>query len=149
MLDFALTPFMLFFNKFNFPLQETHHWHTYNIDKNKIKKGTLIYAQKSNAKYGHSAKLGLYHMPVFGGLDRYVVLEAQGFKDFWYVGWSGGDARAQIHRLPIKDSQIKLLTPIRGSYEAIGFDKDGKQLKLKIVGYGKIGDGKFSGIRLF
>lgn len=145
--DFLFIPFMWFFGKFSFPLQETHKWHTYNINPKGLKNGTVVKAQKSKSRFGHEVGFGLFHMPVFGGLDVYAVLEAQGFDNSWYIGWKGGET--QIHKLPIMQNRIKLLVPIKGSYEALGFDKDGKQLKLKVIGYGKIGDGKFPGIRLF
>lgn len=138
---------MWFFNAFKFPLQETHKWHTYNITPKGLKKGTVVNAQKSKSRFGHEVGFGLFHMPIFGGLDTYVVLEAHGFKDYWHVGWKGGET--QIHKLSIKENRIKLLTPIKGSYEALGFDEAGRQLKLELIGYGKIGDGKFPGIRLF
>lgn len=145
--DFLFIPLMWFFGKFTFPLQETHKWHTYRIDPKGLKKSAVVNSQKSKSRFGHEAGYGLFHMPIFGGLDQYVVLEVLGLKDYWYVGWKGGET--EVHKLPIKQSRIKLLTPLRGSYEALGFDKHGNQLKLKVVGYGKIGDGRFSGVRLF
>ncbi len=86
-------------------------------------------------------------MPIFGGLTKYVVLEVKGFKDHWHIAWKG-DRLSQVHRLPIRENRIKLLTGT-DEYSAYALDDEGQFLPIRLIGYGKIGDGKYKGIRLF
>lgn len=82
-------------------------------------------------------------MPIFGGLTKYVVVEASGFNKYWNVGWEGN-----IHKLRIKENRIMMLTGKHG-FIMYGLGDNGKILKLKIVGFGELGDRKYNGIRLF
>jgi hypothetical protein len=133
---------MWFLGGFNFPVQETHPWHVkkYNWGN---KKGLIIKEIDKKAKFGHEAPLGLFHMPIFGGLTKYVVIEASGFNKCWYIGWEGF-----IHKLPIKQNKIMLLVGKKGLI-AYGLGDNGNNLKLKVIGFGKLGDGKYNNLRLF
>ena|SRR3990172_1651190 len=139
LVDILLDPFMWILGRFTFPLQETHAWHVKK--QHWLGRGLSIKGTDSSAKFGHKCLFG--HMPILGGLTKYAVIEAKGYNNYWYIGWSGS-----IHLLPIKQSRIKLLVG-KGGYEAYGLGDTGQELKLKIAGYGKLGDGKFEGIRLF
>lgn len=147
--DILLKPFMLLLNGFKFPLQETHKWHGVNFDKKLLKKGKGVIINKPdiNAKFTHGSPLGLFHMPIFGGLTQYEVIEVNGFDNHWHVGWER-NTDFQIHRLAIKENRLKLLTG-KGTSKIYAVDDSGKFLPLKVVGYGHIGDGKYNGIRLF
>ncbi|EKE05331.1 MAG: hypothetical protein ACD_19C00355G0011 [uncultured bacterium] len=129
LVDFLLFPFMWILGGFKFPIQESHPW---NVRKwNWMDKGLFINKQDTKARFGHENIFGFYHMPIFGGLTKYVVIEASGFNKYWNVGWKGF-----VHLLPINQNRIMML--------------DGKkELSLKIVGFGELGDGKYNGIRLF
>lgn len=140
--DFALIPLMWILGGFTFPLQETHAWHGVNWNWKGVK-GLVIKETDKKAKFGHDDPLGLFHMPIFGGLTKYVVIQANGFDKFWHVGWP-----KQVSNLPIKQNRIMLLTGKEGT-TAYGLGDNGKILKLKIVGYGILGDNKYKGIRLF
>ncbi|MDP3917706.1 MAG: hypothetical protein Q8Q30_00835 [Candidatus Woesebacteria bacterium] len=82
-------------------------------------------------------------MPIFGGLTKYVVIEATGFNNYWNIGWEGF-----IHKLPIKQNKIMLLVGKKGLI-AYGLGDGRKMIKLKIVGYGELGDKKYNSLRLF
>ena len=101
--DILLMPFMWFLGGFKFPVQETHAWH---VRKHNWKNanGLVIKEIDRSARFGHEASLGLFHMPIFGGLTKYVVIETSGFRNYWNVGWEGF-----IHKLPIQEKRIMLL----------------------------------------
>ncbi len=140
-LDLLLSPIMWILGGFVFPLQESHPW---NVKKWKWKgNGLVIPGTDKKAKFGHKNVLGFYHMPILGGLTKYVVIEAEGFDKQWFVGWKG-----QIQSLPIKQNRIKLLVGKDG-FQAYGLGDNGTNLKLKIVGFGEVGDSKYNGLRLF
>lgn len=146
--DFLLVPFMWFLGKFTFPLQETHPWHVQTFLPKLGYKRLMVKSKKTNLRFGHESRFGLYHMPIFGGLNKYAVLEAHGFNNYWHIGWIGTN-KSQIQKLPIRQSRIKLLRPKNGYFEAVAFDEYGRNIKLKLVGNGRIGDRKYPGIRLF
>lgn len=139
--DFLLTPFMLILGGFTFPLQETHIWHMHKWHWKD--NGLNITERDKKTKFSENAPFSLVHMPIFGGWTRYVVIEATGFKKYWHVGW-----RDVLQLLPIYENRIKMLTTDKG-FTAYGLSEKGSNLKLKIVGYGELGDGKHKGIRLF
>lgn len=140
--DFLLSPFMWVLGGFTLPLQETHVWHMKKWDWKKDK-GLIVKGYDKKALFGHDDPLGLYHMSIFGGLTKYVVIEASGFENCWFVGWA-----RQIHALPVKENRIKLLVG-KGGFTAYGIGDNHKQLKLKVVGFGELGDKKYNGLRLF
>ncbi len=141
-LDYILYPLMIFLGGFIFPAQESHPWNVKKWGWSE-RNGLQIKGMDKKAKFDHSAPFGLYHMPIFGGLTKYVVIEAFGFDKYWYVGWTNN-----IQSLKIKQNRIKLLTTKKG-FTAYGLGDNGKSLKLKIVGYGELGDHKYNGLRLF
>ncbi len=145
LLDICLHPVMyLLQGNFIEKPQETHPWH---VKKYKWKgRGIKIKGNDDLAKYsqsGISKYLGLYHAPILGGLRKYVVLEDSKFKKFWNVGWDG-----HIQVLRIYEPRIKLLVGKEG-YNAHGLSDDRNEVKLSIIDFGKIGDGKYKNIRLF
>jgi len=142
LIDFLLWPFMWILGGFRFPVQESHPWNVKKWDWGG-KKGLKILRADKNAKFGHENVFGLYHMPIFGGLTKYVVIEATGFDKYWFVGWKG-----QIQSLRIKENKIMLLIGKNG-FTAYGLGDNGMDLRLKTVGFGELGDGKYNGIRLF
>jgi hypothetical protein len=141
--DALLCPFMWILGGLVFPVQETHKWHVKRWDWKKGR-GLPVKGTDSKARFSHGSFPGLFHMPLIGGLTKYVVIEAEKFDKFWYVGWDDS-----IHSLKIKQKRIKLLVGKSGSYNAFGLGDNGSELKLKVVGYGKLGDQKYKGIRLF
>lgn len=142
LIDILLWPFMLILGGFKFPVQETHAWH---VKKHNWKnaRGLVVKETDKTARFGHEAPFGLFHMPIFGGLTKYVVIEASGFQKYWNIGWQDN-----IHLLPIKQKQIAMLVGKKG-FIAYGLGDNDKILKLKVVCYGNLGDFKYKNIRLF
>lgn len=149
LLDNLLSPFMFILGGFKFPLQQSHPWHMAKMDKNLINKNNSIMISKLDelAKFGHTSPFGLYHMPIFGGLTKYVVVEADSFDIHWHVGWKDTN-RCQVNRLKIYENRLKLLLG-KDAYNAFALNDSGDFLTFKVIGEGKIGDRKFKGIRLF
>lgn len=142
--DILLWPFMWILGGFKFPVQETHPWHVkkYSWNGHSLK----VEGDDKEAKFsqnGISKYLGLYHMPIFGGLKRYVVIKVNNFGKYWNIGWNN-----HIQILKLYDSSVKLLVGKEG-FTAYGLGDNGKQLNLKIIGFGELGDNKYNGIRLF
>lgn len=141
-LDILLLPFMWILGGFVFPVQETHAWHVKRHNW-KNAKGLVIKEKDKKAKFGHEAPFGLFHMSIFGGLTKYVVIEAKGYKNYWNIGWENN-----IQVLPIKQNRIAMLVGKNG-FVAYGLGDNGKILNLKVVGYGNLGDFKYKNVRLF
>lgn len=144
LLDFLLWPFMWILGGFNFSVQETHPWHVKRF--NWKKDGIKVKGDDTKAKFsqsGFSKYFGLYHMPIFGGLRKYIVLENNNFKEYWNIGW---DNHIQI--LKIYRSKIALLVGKEG-YSAFAISDGKKEIKLKVIGFGVLGDGKYNKLRLF
>ncbi len=154
--DTLLTPFMWILGGFKLPLQETHAWHVRSINISKLKNKKPLYIKKHqlNTKYYHDSPLGLFHMPIFGGLVKYIALKVDKFDSHWHIIWSGVDKNkretdsSSVHTLKIKNHGIKLL-PGRDHFNVYAVDDSGKFLNVKIVGEGELGDGKFKDYRLF
>lgn len=138
--DILLWPFMRILGGFKFPVQETHIWHMKKWDW-KNNKALVINQKDKKARFDHGTVLA--HMPIFGGLTKYVVVEASGFNNYWHVGW-----KDTFHSLPIKQNRIKLLVGKKG-FIAYGLGDNNKNLRLKVVDFGKLGDGKYNDLRLF
>ncbi len=81
----------------------------------------------------------VFHIPLLGGWRRYVVLEPVS-RDVseWVPGWVSPDV-VGVSRLYLK-GPVRLL---RGPSDALffGIDQSGRQIELRIVGFGRIGDG--------
>lgn len=144
-LDYLLYPLMYVLqgNLTDSP-QETHPWH---VKKHRWKsKGVLIKGDDVNSKFGQSGiskYLGLYHMPIFGGLKKYIVIENKKFKKYWNVGWNN-----EMQILKIYDSKVKLL-PGKESYYIHALSDGSKEVSVKVVDSGRIGDGRYKSVRLF
>lgn len=88
-----------------------------------------------------------FHMRIFGGWKKFVVLEpVQPIVD-WHVGWS----------CPVNGDGLSLITISRrvrvtigpGAVRFFGLDQAGKQIELRCVGEGRIGAaGEFAKVPL-
>lgn len=154
--DFLLIPIMIILSGFHFEYpQETHKWHMQVIDCSFVDeaKGVRVLGD-DNSKFTN--KTPLNHIPILGGWKNYVILEANDYSNYWYVGWkikyieNKRPDKCEIHKLKIKSSQIKLLKGVPDS-EKIFFalNKNGNFIKLKIADEGVLGDGKYRRARLF
>lgn len=160
-LDHLLWPFMwiLAKGKVERP-QESHRWHFQDIECDILEKimdpHLIVSIEGDDPSRFDINSLGLFHLPLFGGWKNYIILEANNFSRYWHVGWRiyrGGTknlVRCQIQKLRISSSCIKLLKGVPGKRaEFFGVDDSGKQVSVRVVGEGKLGDGQFRNVRLF
>lgn len=120
--------------------QRTHRWNNIHLKNNAI---TDLHADHLVIVPGdvaaHRRWLGpipLFHMPIFGGWKKFVVIEPVDVVDEWFIGWVAFDALGL--------SKIQITGPVRlgiGPRQAhfFGLAKNGEQLRLKVVGEGEIG----------
>ncbi len=100
----------------------------------------------------------IFHMPRFGGWKRYVVLKpdpSEAFIHSWRVGWLAEDVRGiSLIQIPVVGDENDVLDGcvrvLRGPEECqfFGINESGQQIKIKIVDYGEIGDGKYPSVPL-
>ncbi|MFZ3301804.1 MAG: hypothetical protein WA152_03775 [Microgenomates group bacterium] len=144
-LDLFLRPLMyLLQGNFSEIPQETHPWHVKRFTWKE--KGVLIEGNDRESRFGQSGlpkRFGLFHMPILGGLKKYVILENKNYINYWNVGWND-----QIQKLKIYDNRIKLLVG-KEDFDAFGLSDNKTEVNLKIIDFGKIGDSKYKNVRLF
>jgi hypothetical protein len=83
--------------------------------------------------------LPLFHIPIFGGWKKFVVLEPKVTQDKWFIGWIPGDVIG-VSEIALCSS-VKLL---RGPQTVFffGVNEHGAQIELKCIGSGEIGKDK-------
>ena len=151
--DCILSPFMFLLGGLKMDsIQQTHGWHTLDVDPNVVDlKKSLTVIGSDASKFNNFGRiidhLGVFHMPIFGGWKNYVILECK--DTFWYVGWLS-KGFSQAHCLPIKGSKVKVLTGIKGNKTVFfGVDKNGNQVPIKKLAQGILGDGKYKSVPLY
>jgi hypothetical protein len=90
----------------------------------------------------------LFHMPIFGGWKKFVVLRPQSSTGNWFIGWlpTDGDS-AGVSQIPL--SGAVRVTIGDGDVEFFALNRSGEPLKLVQIGDGNIGQaGEFSEISL-
>ncbi len=81
----------------------------------------------------------VFHIPIFGGWKRYVVIEPLDYVGTWHPGWVAVDV-VGCSRVSVRGSVRLLQCPDLTDFFGVAVD-DGQPILLKIVGYGVIGDG--------
>lgn len=138
-------------------LQETHTWHSYDIEAKKIDLKLAVKNRgKDHSRFTQDKQQFLFHAPVIGGWRNFSVYEVDAAQVPFHIGWMiyrASDNKlmaAQLHRLPINNNRIRMLD---GNDKSWGYffavNAKGEQVLLKKVGSGRIGDGTFTDIRLF
>ena len=88
----------------------------------------------------------LFHIPLLGGWDEFVVLEPVETQAEWYVGWIPFDVLG-VSQIPLEGKVRVLLGPMQVNF--FGVDKFGKQIAIKKVGKGVLGNaGEYAKITL-
>lgn len=88
-----------------------------------------------------------FHMRIFGGWTKFVVLEPVEPIVDWHVGWSC-DVHGSGLSLVTIDRRVRM-TIGPGPVKFFGLDRNGKQIELRCVGEGRIGSaGEFAEIPL-
>lgn len=160
-IDFIMFPLMKLISLAPFERpQESHAWHAQKIGEDDIQTLDINKCVQIQGDEISSIKDGsgpLFHIPLIGGWKNYFVLEVEDKNVPWYVGWVVRDTvsqkvlRSEIHKMPLNDDSVRLLVGTRERITTFfGVNADGKQLSVKNIGFGKMGDGSIYGkVRLF
>ena len=149
--DYAMSPLMRLISVApSEKPQESHAWHAQQLSEDDIASITL---EKCVVIVGDDPSIiknysgGIFHMSLFGGWRNYVVLEVESGINVWHIGWIVRDIktqrviRAELHKLPLYDRCVRMLagSPKRET-TFCAFDQKGNQLRIRVIGKGKIGD---------
>ena len=120
--------------------QRTHRWNNLHLKNTDIE---FFDADKTESVPGDSAAyrrwlgpLPLFHMVIFGGWKKFVVVEPREAPIMWHVGWVAGDAFG-LSKIPINGKVRLGIGP--GPAQYFGVDTNGRQIDIAIVGFGEIG----------
>ncbi len=160
LLDWLLRPIMFVLGGCKADsIQETHYWHCQRIDMADVDPRFSVSIpgdDKSGVAANSLLPFPRFHAPLFGGWRNYAVLQVQETAPIWHVGWvhrkfpSGSRPRAHVQRLPIESREIKVLKQPRGFLtDFFALDANGRQLLLKAVDEGVLGDMRYPEVRLF
>lgn len=122
--------------------QGTHAWNWHKIthaEAGALSTAMMVTSPGRHGECGrHHRLISRYHMPVFGGWRRYIVLEPVTHSRPWYVGWITTD-QAGVSRIPIAERVRVLEGPEPTRW--FGLDDCGSQVVIWECGKGKIGEG--------
>ncbi len=122
--------------------QQTHWWNNHHFDcriMDHFDKEKMVHIKGSNDSIARTGSFWnfRFHLPVFGGWKKYVVLEPKKAQETWYIGWISD--RCGVSRIPLH-SRVRMLVG-RSNTFFVGFNTQGAQIELACVGEGEIGDG--------
>ncbi len=127
--------------------QRTHFWNNCKFDPQEFEKLhpyiKMVYTDGDPE--GISQGWFRFHLPLFGGWRKYIVIEPQAANtDTWHIGWCVADEKSKPLLLGI--SRIALRGSVRvleGSRQALffGISEEGQQIPLTRVATGVIGKG--------
>lgn len=122
--------------------QETHFWNNqkFTIEESQHLDTSRMLTVSGDSLASNRRWIGfipLFHMPRFGGWKKFVVLEPkEPTTHEWFIGWITGDSCGV--------SIIPLVSPVRvlrgpSECQFFGLLQDGRQIELKSIGVGRIG----------
>lgn len=123
--------------------QRTHRWNNTKLPASAIRdfdaSDMVTVLGDSDAKRRWLGPLPLFHMPILGGWDDFVVVEPKVVQSVWYIGWLPFDT--------IGVTQIALDGPVRvlvgpRQVQFFGVDALGYQIPIHVVGKGSVGTAK-------
>lgn len=130
--------------------QQTHRWNNQQLHNYDVRyleaRDIIIVPGDCGANERWWGILPRFHMPILGGWDKFVVLQPQEPIAEWYVGWVAFDTLG-VSKIPL-DGPVRLgIGPRQAHF--FGIDAGGKQIPLKVVGEGRIGQaGQYKDIPL-
>ncbi len=120
--------------------QRTHRWNNKKLHVSELhhfdNDAMVALAGSSDNTPRWLYGLPIFHMPLLGGWDRYIVLAPTVTQDMWFAGWVAGDV-AGVSRIPLS-GPVRLL---EGQYAAqfFGINEHGEQIRIVKIGEGLIG----------
>lgn len=149
--DFLMLPVMYFLQwTFSEVPQRTHRWNNTKLPATAIvdfkSEDTVTVSGDKDAKRRWFGPFPLFHMPLFGGWDEFVVLAPKELQTEWYIGWLPFDTIG-VSQIPLKGSVRVLVGPKQVQF--FGVDADGSQISVEVVGKGVVGKaGQFKKVPL-
>ena len=120
--------------------QRTHRWnnqHLRNLEVDHLHANkVLIVSGDSEARDRWFGPIPLFHMPIFGGWKKFVVVHPKNRSAEWFVGWVAFDALG-VSKIPVAGPVRVCIGPRQGQF--FGLDADGVQIDIEVVGEGRIG----------
>jgi hypothetical protein len=120
--------------------QRTHRWNNHKLDEFELSRvdfsKTISFPGVTSRKRWFSF-IPIFHMPVFGGWKKFVVLVPVDPHKTWHVGWLPDDDKAGVSLVPVT-GWVRVLIgsdPVR----FFGFNEHGLQVELVCLGEGHIG----------
>lgn len=150
-LDTCMVPVMyLLQGNFNEVPQRTHRWNNAHLsvdDIGKYDESLAIHSDRDElAVKRWFGFIPLFHMPLFGGWKKFVVVKPVNNVQSWHVGWRTTDAFG-LSKVPISDCVRLGIGPDPAEFFAI--DSNGEQIAIRLIGEGHIGRaGEFSSVPL-
>ena len=137
--DSLVLPFMAFIAPKGESPQLTHYWNNIDLDDSQIvdlQRVLMAFATGDPEAKPRKSLLDVrFHM---GGWPNYVVLEPIDYIGTWYVGWITPKG-AGASQVPIGHRVRMLRGPDETAF--FGITQEGRQIPLRKVGEGKLGDG--------
>lgn len=128
--------------------QVTHFWNNRplsTIEVGVLEESFMTPACKDETALSRKHRADVrFHLPIFGGWSRYVVIAPRVghvIEDYWFIGWDAlGKGNTGISLVPIKGRRVRvLLGPEDTCF--FGIDRNGNQIPVMIIAMGRIGDG--------
>lgn len=149
--DYVMTPVMYLLQGTVRELpQRTHRWNNMHLKNSDIlsfnadKTESVVGDETATARW--FGPIPLFHMVIFGGWKKFVVIAPRTPQKEWFVGWVVSDAFG-LSKIPLTGSVRLGLGPQPAQY--FGVDTDGRQIDIDVVGYGSIGHaGDFANVPL-
>ena len=123
--------------------QLTHYWNNLklcrNLEPNMALTCLVKGIPKKVRKQGGILRNALFHIPFLGGAKDYVVVAPIHIPPGgWYAGWHNKEHAHGVSRILVH-KPVRLLVG-REDINFMGFDCTGRQIHVRVVSHGKIGD---------
>lgn len=130
--------------------QRTHRWNNQHLPNHELQtlysSGMVSHQGDQSANNMWLGWIPLFHLPLFGGWKKYLVIEPNDTTVEWFPGWRLGSYRG-FSRIPLNGPVRLLVGP--ESVEFFGLTKDGRQIPVTLIGEGVVGQGgEFSQVPL-
>ncbi len=133
--------------------QRTHHWNNYKLKPCEIThldntKALSFDGDRSTMQKRWLGIVPIFHIPIFGGWKKFVVLTPVVPCLRWNVGWIPSDDWIGV-------SMVSSIGPVRvligpDHVKFFGIDEQGQQVEIMSLGEGRVGKaGIFASVPLF
>ncbi len=129
--------------------QMTHRWNNFRFSADGLDTSIMCRVKgisEKVQKQGNFFQNALFHIPFLGGSKNYVVVSPLNPSQGWHAGWHN-EYVTGVSRILVTKPVRLLIGP--NPINFMGFDSAGRQILVRVVWYGKIGDaGPFKKLQL-